>query len=283
MTGLQDKSIARLNRIIKILNEYKTPMTVRQIFYQFVVRAWEDNNLSAYRAIQRMIRIGREKGQIPWSRIVDRTRRPIRYSGWSSMEDFAEAAAVSYRKNLWDDNEAYVEIWLEKQALEGFFDLTTRKWQVSLQVTRGYPSASFLWETVQFLTQETRPIYVYYFGDFDPSGVDIERKVRRALGEKRARVQFSREAILKEDIHLYNLPTQRVKDDDTRTRGFRARHGDRCVELDALPPDVLRQRIEGCITRHVDIERWEALRRVEEAERETIRKVLRNLAAPGIV
>src|SRR5207248_1160594 len=93
------------------------PMTgVRQIFYQFVGRGWEANNVSSYRAIQRMIGIGQEDDQIPWSQIVDRTRRPIRYSGWSSMEDFAEDAARSYRKNLWDDNEVYVEIWLEKQS-----------------------------------------------------------------------------------------------------------------------------------------------------------------------
>src|SRR5260221_9686270 len=47
-------------------------------------------------------------------------------------------AADYYRKNLWKDMDCYLEIWVEKDALAGIIYDITRKYDVSLNVARGY-------------------------------------------------------------------------------------------------------------------------------------------------
>ena len=43
---------------------------------------------------------------------------------WDSIEDALEDTARAYRRNLWTDANAYVEIWCEKDALAGvLFDV----------------------------------------------------------------------------------------------------------------------------------------------------------------
>jgi hypothetical protein len=59
-------------------------------------------------------------------------------------------------------------------------------------------------------------------------------------------------AILKEDIERYILPPEFTKTTDPRQKKFVARHGDQAVELDALPPDVLRERLIESVERNLD-------------------------------
>jgi hypothetical protein len=63
----------------------------------------------------------------------------------------------------------------------------------------------------------------------------------------------------------YNLPTRPTKKSDTRSRGFEGES----VELDAMPPDALRDIVRFCITSHIDQNAWAALQRTEELERES--------------
>jgi len=55
-------------------------------------------------------------------------------------------------------------------------------------------------------------------------------------------------------------------------------HGDRCVEVDALPPNEIRQRVEGAIESHIDQSEWERLQRTERLELETFRKTIKRFA-----
>ena len=43
---------------------------------------------------------------------------------------------VAYRRAIWDDQDVYVEIWLEKDALAGVVYDETEKWDVPFMVTR---------------------------------------------------------------------------------------------------------------------------------------------------
>ena len=84
---------------------------------------------------------------------------------------------------VWDEQNAYVEIWLEKDALAGVLVDVTQKWDVPLMVTRGFASLSYLHEAAETIRDQNKPTYLYYFGDHDPSGVDIPRQVERRLRE----------------------------------------------------------------------------------------------------
>jgi hypothetical protein len=60
-------------------------------------------------------------------------------------------------------------------------------------------------------------------------------------------------------------------------REYLARYGNRCVEVDALPPGKIRARVRRAIESHIDDVEWEALKQTEELERETLREVLSSL------
>jgi len=45
---------------------------------------------------------------------------------------------------FWRDQDAYVEVWLEKEALAGVLYQATSQWDIPLMVTRGYSSLSYL-------------------------------------------------------------------------------------------------------------------------------------------
>jgi hypothetical protein len=60
-----------------------------------------------------------------------------------------------------------------------------------------------------------------------------------------------------------------VKDKDPRAGKFKRKHGDKAVELDALPPTVLRSRLLEAIEGVIDHEAWHRAKLVEKAQRET--------------
>lgn len=93
-----------------------------------------------------------------------------------------------------------------------------------------------------------------------------------ALRILRAGTEFSwnRLGVRAEDFDAFDLLPLSVKKSDNRASNFIAAHGDRCAELDALPPTELRRRIESAIATHIDDCRWERLQRVEQIERETM-------------
>ena len=106
----------------------------------------------------------------------------------------------------------------------------------------------------------------------------ILRLACRKLGlkAKTALLPFAirRLAIHREDIAKFRLPPLRVKDTDSRTPAFRDRHGTDCVELDALPPRELRQRLRRAIQAKIERTAWKRMIEVERAEQETTQRTL---------
>jgi len=48
--------------------------------------------------------------------------------------------------------------------------------------------------------------------------------------------------------------------------------GNKCIEIDALTPGEIRQRLKESINSHIDQAQWQKLQAVERLERETICK-----------
>jgi hypothetical protein len=122
----------------------------------------------------------------------------------------------------------------------------------------------------------------------DPSGQCIEADaLARIQGHSCQEFSLKRLAIHKDDIAEYDLPPLRIKSTDTRSANFRNQFGEECVELDALPPDVLRDRIKSAIESLIDRELWDRAVAVEEAElssiQETVARWNRSLKTPSRV
>ena len=167
---------------------------------------------------------------------------------------------------MWHENDAYVEVWLEKDALAGVLYELTEEFDVPLMVTRGYSSLSFLHSAADQISAQDKPTYLYYFGDMDPSGLDIPRVVEERLTEfaPDAEIHFERVAVTDDHIARWNLPTRPTKKTDTRSKSFRGES----VELDAIPPAELRAMVSDCIVQHVDPDVFEKTKIAEASERE---------------
>lgn len=251
------------------------PMTVRQIFYQAVSRGMIEKSEREYKnTICRLLAILRKDRVMPFDWISDNTRWMRKPDTYESMEDLLESSHRLYRRSIWKNQPVYVEVWLEKEALAGVLVDVTDKWDVPLMVTRGYPSLSFVHSAAASIAKENRPVHIYYFGDLDPSGVDIPRFVEQSIREYAPQVDLHFEvvAVSRDQVDEFGLQTRPTKKTDTRSKGFDGES----VEVDAIKPSLLRAICDDCITRHIDADLLSRTQAVEEIERQTLQNVARN-------
>jgi hypothetical protein len=95
------------------------PMTVRQVFYQATVRGLVEKAESGYDKVQNDLTVMRRGDELPYGWLTDNTRWQRKPRSFDNIEEALEETAKFYRKNLWAGAGAYVEIWLEKDALAG--------------------------------------------------------------------------------------------------------------------------------------------------------------------
>jgi hypothetical protein len=269
--------MSRHNKTVKLINlaaeilEETHPMTVRQVYYQLVSRHAIENSRSAYQTVCNALRDARIGRRIPWGHIEDRLRRPRQVPMWSDLRDFGETVCRSYRRAVWETQPAILEAWLEKDALSGIFEEELEQYGVTLNVGRGYDGWSSIHEASERYGSGDggdggKPVRVIYFGDHDPSGVDMMRSLRARLARLGSHPDIQRVAILHEDIERYNLPPDFAKRSDTRAKRFIATHGDQAVELDALPVAVLGERLIRAVTAQMDTDALVVLRNQEQAD-----------------
>lgn len=261
--ALRTKALATIAQANTIIEEYAQQgykLTLRQLYYQFVARGLIPNTNREYQRLSVVISNGRRAGLIDWEAIVDRTRFLRRLSTWSSPSDIIGACAQQFRLDLWADQDSYVEVWFEKDALLGVFERATNLHRLPMFSNRGYVSDSSVWEAAQRIILEggEKNCYVLHFGDHDPSGLDMTRDVEERLELFGARVQIKRLALNMDQVRKYNPPPNPAKESDSRFADYKAEYGDESWELDALPPDVLVKLVEKEIKKHVDVDKWEA-------------------------
>ena len=293
--AIQKKTLELIEQAYNILNEYN-PMTLRQVYYQLVSKHAIDNKMSEYKRLSNALVRARQEGTIPWEWIEDRGRQPRGVSMWQGLPDFIETVKNAYRKDIWDSQPTYIEVWLEKDALSGIFADIVNQYGVTLCVGKGYNSWSVYKEASDRFEVKDKPAKILYFGDFDPSGEDMVRAIRDSLKflgmtdesrelysgfgmskELREIASFSgtcpeieKISLTPEDITEYNLPPDFTKKTDSRAKNFIKQHGDIAVELDALPLPVLQQKIKDSIEENIDIEAWGEIKKIESQERKEL-------------
>jgi hypothetical protein len=261
--------IETLKQLLETIVREERPMTVRQVFYQMVSRGFIEKTEKEYHnVVVRLLSQMRIEGRISFDWISDNTRWQRKPRTYSSLEQALKRTVETYRRSLWDNQDVYVEIWLEKDALAGVLLEETSDWDVPLMVTRGYPSLSYLYEAAEYISDLNRPTYLYYFGDYDPSGLDIARNVEERIREfaRDVAIDFERIAVTSEQIKEWRLPTRPSKKTDVRAKSFK---GD-SVEVDAIPPKQLRSLVSDCIVQHIDERALRVLLAAEESEQRVL-------------
>jgi hypothetical protein len=250
----------------------ESPMTIRQLFYRLVSRGLIPNDRKHYQLVSRVMTKARDDGRCSFDYIVDRSRPHYSPSVFQDAGRYADVVQNAYRKDYWATQPNHVEIWVEKDAIIGSIEPTTNKLGVTIRVGRGFLSTTKAYDIAVHFQTIDKPITAFYLGDHDPSGQDIERDLYdRIQSYGSGYFDLQRLAIHKTDIALFNLPPLRIKDGDMRAAKFRRQHGEECVELDALPPEELRRRIQDAVEDLQDHELWDRAIAVEKVELASIR------------
>jgi hypothetical protein len=270
-----EKIVAKVKDIIAQYGGMR--LTLRQIFYRLVASQVIPNNEKSYKKLGRILVEARKSRKIRYTDIEDRTRGVTAYAGAASNPAAYFRRYYDYLRHLdryydmprWWGQKKKVVVFLEKEALASLFERVCSTKEVDLVVCRGYPSLTLMYEVAQHLggSSDFEEVFFVYFGDYDPSGADIERHVGDELTETFG-LEFSieRKAITREQIEEFDIPPAPAKASDSRTASFVEKEGVAWqVELDAIEPEALKAMVGEAIDAHFDDETYEA--RKEELER----------------
>lgn len=256
-----------------ILDEYRGAgytLTLRQLYYQFVSRDLVANNQKSYDRIGSIISDARLAGLVSWTAIEDRNRTcstPFIENDASSVLDGLQ---YGYQPDLWLDQENYVEVWVEKDALINVVERPANRWNVAHMACKGYMSSSEMWAAANRFNDaenDGKQCHLIHLGDHDPSGIDMTRDNGDRLRLFNTSVQVNRIALNFDQIEEYGPPPNPTKMTDSRAADYLAVHGDTSWELDALPPATIEALVESNIKHLVDTEMMYEARSSRDEER----------------
>lgn len=223
--------------ILKEYEEKGIKVTLRQLYYQMVSRGFIPNSDKEYHKLGGLLTDARYGGFIDWDSIEDRIRVPHRHSQFEDIPDLIEAAKQSYRLDRWANQDYYVELFTEKDALSSVLSPIADHWHVFFNVNRGYSSATALYDaSKRFLNEPEKKGILLYLGDHDPSGLDMIRDIQDRLNEFGCTVDVIPIALTMEQIKQYNPPPNPAKITDKRAKEYIRQFGGMSWEVDALPP-----------------------------------------------
>lgn len=285
--GLSRASRALLTEIaqrISDLSEY-WPLTLRQVYYQLVAAGVIANDLRQYKKLSDLLTKARLAGIVPWEAIEDRARTTLPSRGWANAYSFvvqeAENFLEDYRRELLQSQPVALEIWVEKDALSRLCHQVAFEYRVPVIVARGFSSISYVHECrlrVEANARRANPTVLLYFGDLDPSGMEMLPSMLQTLKQEMGLgdlVVDQRCALTLEQVEQFNLPRNpdAIKKGDTRAPKYAEEFGDLAVELDALPPRVLQALVREAIESNLDLSLLEEERRSEAAELDRLERL----------
>jgi hypothetical protein len=271
--GKSKASLDLIEACHEILAEIQ-PASVRAVSYRLFAAGFIPNmSKGSTNRVSKQLVWAREQGLVPWEWIVDETREAEGVATWGSPDEIINAAVKSYRRDYWRDQPEHVEVWSEKGTVRGTLQPVLDEFGVTFRVMHGFASATALNDIADLSSDIDKPFVALYVGDFDPSGmymseVDLPERIDRYGGD----VEVARVALLPTDLN--DLPSfdADTKSGDKRHEWFVNAYGQRCWELDAMPPPRLRERVRAVIRDYIDDAAWGHARRIETAEVESMQK-----------
>lgn len=290
-------AVEMIRTINGILIEYENQgydLSLRQLYYQLVSKNLIENSEKSYKNIGCLVSDARLAGLIDWEMIKDRGREMVENPHWKNPTDFIEVVAPQYRFDLWADQSDYVEVMVEKQALEGVLIPVCRRWDIPFTANKGYSSSSAIYEaSKRFLknAQAGKELYVIYLGDHDPSGIDMSRDVRDRLDlfvktamdrcdeigpNEIPAVTVKRVALNIDQIRKLKPPENPAKLTDSRAESYVQKYGRSSWELDAIEPKQLAKLVSDAIESIIDLELFHANETKQQQGRNTLLKFAKN-------
>ena len=281
-----------LDRIIAIVEAYQQQgikLTNRQLYYQLVSDGNMPNSEATYKRICTFLTDARYGGRIDWEAIEDRGRQPHIPLEFASIKERIDLAVRNFRLERWSDQDCYVELYSEKQAMESVLQPVADKFHITFGANKGYSSASTMYDLAQRIKDKIndgKRCIVLYFGDHDPSGLDMVRDIRDRIGEFLTGgdnpIQVDEEiedffevkplALNMSQIKKYNPPPNPAKITDPRAKWYIQKYGEKSWELDALKPNVLIKLAEDGVLEVLDVGKYNAWIKLENKQKKALQE-----------
>jgi hypothetical protein len=276
------------------------PLSLRQVYYALVSDGSIENDPREYKKLVTLLAKGRLSGRIPWKALEDRHREVHSAHGYESADSFIESETENflsgYSRDLMLGQTNALEVWVEKDALSRVVAEPAYEYCVPTVVAKGYASVSFvndLRNRIEQNRREGKVTKILYFGDLDPSGMNMLPAMFMTLYEEMGVSQriatYERCALSPEQVKKYKLPKnpdalkdddwQRRRGDPNKTKGdpraeaYKDEYGTLAVELDALRIPILQDLVRKAILRNIDEDVFAAQAEQEEHDKERIDKL----------
>lgn len=305
--AFSEEKLNLLAQANKIINEYQKQgfnLTLRALYYKFVARdlfpsdwLWKqvankkwvqdpngtNNALPNYTRLSNLIGDGRMAGLVDWDAIIDQTRTSVARNHWATPSEILKDTHGSYAIDMWANQDHYLEVWVEKDALETVLDRACTPLDVRFFACRGYTSASAMWEASQRLLkkiEEGKQVHIIYLGDHDPSGIDMSRDIADRLSTfTYSKVHVHRIAMNMDQIKKYKPPPNWAKQTDSRFQSYMDKFGDQSWELDALDPPMLVSLITKTVLQYRNEAAWKSQEEVQRRGKLTLESIINHFPA----
>ena len=286
MTNVNDRFNRKwlIEKAVDVLSNYTDGITIRQLYYRLVSVHGMTNDERHYKRADAAIVAARWSGVIQFDQIIDRERA---MSGHTEADEKNLDEAIetgkeqvrawmeNYRLERWSNQPHYVEVWIEKKALQGVFENPCREYRLGLGPCKGYSSLTFLYDAkLRFkeASKRGKALHILYFGDYDPSGKDIPRSLQQNILRMGVNVDVHHIALNQVQINAMGLPGVPPKITDSRTKNWT---GGDVVELDAVEPKTLEQMCRDEIKKYFDKNIYQVLIEQEASERVKYQQALK--------
>jgi len=311
LNNANKRKLVIINDIIEEYSAQGYKLTLRQLYYQLVTKNIIVNNTKEYGKLSKLLKIGRMAGVVDWDAIEDRQRVPkIPYSA-DDIPGALDDLLSQYRLDRMKNQNVLVEVWSEKDALSGILYEITKKYHIRLVINRGYGSVTAMYDAYKRFKEaitDEKCVYVLYFGDHDPSGLDMIRDIKerllydllsigivrdkldewkRAVGDgdeltdmAQSHIGWIEEHFEVEHVGLtysqvldFNPPPNPAKDSDPRAKWYKDKYGESSWEVDALPPDALNELLTDAIESKIDMGKFEEMIAQEDDDKYKLEEV----------
>lgn len=283
----------RLDALCTFLN-HSRQLSIRGCLYRLsamylpgsTTKLYPGTDHNSYRSLKELIRVVRISGERDDALgcamddcFIDNKRVFIEgeTDGWRNIAEYMKPPDPrDYYRNPWQDQPDRIQIWVEKDTLRGLIRATCSKWDVTQLISMGTFGRTALLRAARRIDEDvksgSRRIWIFYIGDFDPSGLAIEEWAQRGNdgeGNRRTeglfellvnrfgwtpreydkRIRWQRVAVTLDDFHNPQLAPYKIsvkdsgrdeetgkckKGNDPRAEEYKASYGDQCLEAEAL-------------------------------------------------
>lgn len=270
-----------LTQVDEVLREYHDhlPLTVRQIFYRLVGVFDYPKTEQAYERLGNYLVRARRARLIPFDYIRDDSASHMRHRHFDGEADFyryIHRLSRDYTQDKPARQRVSIRLHCEAEGMMPQLHNALKPYSVPVYSCSGFDSLTArrelaTWVHDTYVYRGKMPVMLH-LGDYDPDGESVfdslvedvvgflEVDAPHLLKMYHWSTLLRRLALTESQAYLYDLPTAPPKKTSSRTKNWT---GSGTCQLEALPPDTLRQIVVSDVTEYLSDEILE-----EDRERE---------------